>query len=105
MKLFFVIGCEVHAYGTGGNYERFEAKVAFSLHSDHRLSAHDNEKSGNFTLRTLMSMNNHLPADTKVTVLKIDLEGDEMEILPVAIQQGALENVEQLALEFHLTNG
>ena len=52
-----------------------------------------------------MSMNNHLPADTKVTVLKIDLEGDEMEILPVAIQQGALENVEQLALEFHLTNG
>ena len=52
-----------------------------------------------------MSLNNHLPADTKVTVLKIDLEGDEMDILPVAIQQGALENVEQLALEFHLTNG
>ena len=52
-----------------------------------------------------MSMNNHTPSKTKVSVLKIDLEGDEMSILPEAIQQGALENVEQLALEYHLTNG
>ena len=104
-KSYPISGCEVHAYGTGGNYERFEAKVAFSLHSDHRLASRDDQASGNYTLRSLMAINNHDPGKTKISVLKIDLEGDEMHLLPAALDQGAFENVEQLALEFHLTNG
>lgn len=52
------------------------------------------------TLKTLMAANGH---DTKkVFYLKVDIEGAELAALPQWIESGALDKVEQVAMELHL---
>jgi hypothetical protein len=37
-----------------------------------------------------------------ISYLKMDIEGNELKCLPVWLKSGVLDNVKQIALEFHL---
>ena len=52
------------------------------------------------TLATLLADNQH--NQSRVFYLKVDIEGMELEALPEWLESGALEHVEQLAMELHL---
>lgn len=52
------------------------------------------------TLSDIFRINNH--TSRKISVLKIDIEGWEMAALPQALETGALDDVHQLALEYHV---
>ena len=38
----------------------------------------------------------------KISYLKLDIEGHELEVLPNALKEGLLTNVQQIGMEFHL---
>ena len=50
----------------------------------------------------LLDKNGH--ANAKISYLKMDIEGNELKCLPSWLESGALENVQQIGLEFHLDN-
>ena len=52
------------------------------------------------TLSEIMKLNGH--SRTKISYLKIDIEGHEMGGLPEWLKAGALDNVTQIAIEIHL---
>jgi hypothetical protein len=52
------------------------------------------------TLKALLEANHH--QDSRVFYLKVDIEGSELTALPQWMESGALEHVEQLAMELHL---
>lgn len=56
------------------------------------------EKISVMTLPDIMAQQ----GDTKLTVLKVDIEGSEWPALHHAVEAGAMANVEQLLLEVHL---
>lgn len=57
----------------------------------------DNEEGTIKKLSTIMAQLGH----AHVNVLKIDVEGHERESLPNIVEEGILEHVEQLSIEFH----
>ena len=54
------------------------------------------------TLKEILRINEH--SDTKISYLKMDIEGSELSGLPVWLKSGALDNVQQIALEIHLNS-
>ena len=52
------------------------------------------------TLAQILKDNGH--TNTKISYLKIDIEGHELSGLPVWLNSGALNNVNQIAMEVHL---
>ena len=54
------------------------------------------------TLQELLKENGH--QTTKISYLKMDVEGSEMGGLPLWLNSGALDYVEQLALEIHISS-
>ena len=55
------------------------------------------------TLGHIIQDNGH--KDRHITMIKMDVEGAERRGIDVWLNEGALENVQQFALEYHLTNG
>ena len=52
------------------------------------------------TLDQILQENGH--TNTKISYLKLDIESHELSGLPLWLKSGALDNVEQLAMEVHL---
>ena len=52
------------------------------------------------TLNEILRINGH--SDTKISYLKVDIEGSEIAGLPLWLESGVLDNVQQIALEIHL---
>ena len=93
------LGCVVHAFDPTVNYPKargnhitFE-KLGVSARADmgKRLD----------TLSSILQKYNH--QDSKISYLKMDIEQAELEGLPAWLASGALDNVQQIALEIHLT--
>jgi len=54
-------------------------------------------------LKTILAGNGH--TNTKISYLKMDIEEYEIEGLSAWLNSGALNNVNQIGLEFHLNHG
>ena len=52
------------------------------------------------TLNAILRSNGHI--NTKISYMKLDIESHEISGLPIWLQNGDLDNVEQLAIEVHL---
>lgn len=94
------IGCYVFAYDPTVDYPKWRGK---NIHFE-KLGVRGKVGSSNNynTLSEIISKNGH--QDTKISYLKLDIEGDELSGLPLWQQSGALRNVQQLALEVHLSD-
>jgi hypothetical protein len=92
------LNCTVHAHDPT---VQFPATRGQHTHF-HRLgvAAARDEKTRMETLQTLLKANNH--QKSRVFYLKVDIEGSELTALPQWLESGALEHVEQLAMELHL---
>ena len=64
------------------------------------VSHEDNQRDR--TLGNLIKANGH--KDRHITMIKMDVEGAERKGLDVWLSEGALDNVQQLAIEYHLTD-
>jgi len=90
-------GCEIHAHdptvdfpANRGNNISFK-KLGLGVKTEPTMD----------TLANFLKMNGH--TDTVVDYLKIDIEGHELAGFPNWLETEALNNVNQLALELHLT--
>ena len=94
------LGCEVHAFDGSVNYpDRRGNRIRFKKIM---IGIEDIERN-NISTRTLtniMAQNGH--THTKISYLKMDIEGNELIGLPIWLRKGALSNVDQIGLEFHL---
>ena len=89
------IGCEVHAYDP--TVDLSTRKIPFHFHKvgvSHKSNQRDK------TLGELLKENGHL--NRHITMVKMDVEGAEREGLDAWLEEGALDNVHQVALEYHL---
>ena len=92
------IGCKVFAYDPTVNHPSKRGNnITFTRLG---VSSHPNLAKGLDTLSSILQMNGHLK--TKISYLKLDIEGDEISGLPKWLSSGALDHVQQIALEFHL---
>ena len=94
-------GCKIYAHDPTVDYPRkrsdninFE-KVGIAAKIDTTNNLKD--------LSSILSANGH--SKTKISYLKMDIEGYELDGLATWLDTGALDYVDQIALEFHLNHG
>ena len=91
-------GCKVYAYDPTIDHAAVRSKnIAFKKIGV--VGEANNDKSYQ-TLNQILRENGH--TQTKISYLKLDIEAHELSGLPLWLRSGALENVEQLAIEVHL---
>merc|ERR1719452_187928 len=90
------LGCEIHAHDPTVD---FPATRGENIHF-YKLGLGATTEGNMETLENIFKKNGHI--DTEVEILKIDIEGSELLALPNLLATGALDNVKQLTLEFHL---
>ena len=94
------LGCKVFAFDCSVDYPPkrghniFFEKVCVAFE--------DSEKDMLKSLSTILSSKGH--TQKNISYLKMDIEGNERKGLPVWLKSGALDNVHQIGLEFHLDN-
>ena len=92
------LGCKVFAFDP---YVSYPPKIAKNVYFEKLGVANKNDPTRLLkTLSSIFSAKNH--SNTKITYLKIDIEGHEIEGLEQWLKSGALDNVQQIALEYHL---
>ena len=95
------VGCKIYAHDPTVDYPRkrseniFFEKVGVASKTDLKNNLKD--------LKSILSGNGH--TNTKISYLKMDIEEYELEGLPAWLKSGALDNVDQIGLEFHLNTG
>eukprot|EP00092_Neocalanus_flemingeri_P049176 GFUD01056427.1.p1 GENE.GFUD01056427.1~~GFUD01056427.1.p1 ORF type:complete len:347 (+),score=85.51 GFUD01056427.1:57-1097(+) len=90
-------GCEIHAHDPTVDFPAKRGKnIKFS-----KLGLSTETSSDMDTLANILKKNGH--SDSVIEYLKIDVEGAELTGLPDWLKTGALDNVNQLAMELHLT--
>ena len=92
-------GCKVYAFDPTVNYPK-RIGTTNILFEKLGLSAKKSTKKSLDTLSSIFHSHGH--TNTKVTYLKIDIEGHEIDGLGQWLASGALRNVQQIALEYHL---
>jgi len=92
-------GCEVHAHDPTVD---FPAERGENIHF-YKLGISTETASNVATLSDILKKNGH--TDSIIDYLKIDIEGIEQTVLPQLLKTGALNNVNQLAMELHLSGG
>lgn len=94
-------GCKVYAHDPTVNFPRhrganiFFEKVGLASKEDLRNNLKD--------LKSILARNGH--SESKISYLKMDIEEYEIEGLSAWLESGALDNVDQIGLEFHLNHG
>ena len=112
--------CIVYSFGIGGDWTfedtigAFGCKVyAYDPTIDHPKNRSENVKFDKIgvsaetsddkkyqTLDAILSTNGH--TTTKISYLKLDIEGAEMKGLSAWLESGSLDKVQQIAMEVHL---
>ena len=92
------LGCTVHAFDPSVTFPALRGQRTH-FHRVGVAAARD-QAQGLDTLANLLAANGH--AEAQVFYLKVDIEGMELEALPEWVASGALEHVQQLAMELHL---
>jgi len=97
-KTFADMGCKVFAYDPTINHSKhkFES-ISFKKIGVVGVPGKDKNYQ---TLNEIFKNNGHV--GTKISYLKLDIEEAELTGLPVWLASGALENVQQIAMEVHL---
>lgn len=95
-----ILGCEVHGYDPTVDYT--SSHVGFNFQPLGIGIQPKNSSQKYFSFKKFLEMNNH--TDRKITFLKMDVEGAEIEVLETALRDKSLTNVQQISLEYHLTN-
>ena len=93
------LGCTIHAFDPSVDYPATRGKhITFE-----RLGVSAKADIGQKldTLSSILKKYNH--QNSIISYLKMDIEQAELEGLPVWLASGALKNVQQIALEIHLT--
>ena len=86
----------MHAYDPTVDLSKTEINFNF-----HKIGvSHVDDKEGYKTLGSLIEANGH--KGRHITLVKMDVEGAELKGLKVWLEEGALDNVHQLAMEYHL---
>ena len=92
------LGCKVYAFDGSVNYPKLRGK---NIHFEKVFVGSENiEIKNTQTIGTILARYGH--TDIRISYLKMDIEGHEMEVLPNAINAGLLTNVQQIGMEFHL---
>ena len=92
------LGCQVLMFDPTVNYPaQVGKKVVFNKIG---LSAKSDDEKSLYTLSSILQKYGHV--NTKITYLKIDIEGYEVDGLLEWPDSGSLKHVQQLAMEFHL---
>ena len=90
-------GCKVYAYDPTINLPTFRSKnITFKKIGLSELPINDKFQ----TLSKIINENGH--TNTKISYLKMDIEGAELSGLRVWIESGLLDNVQQIGMEVHL---
>ena len=91
------LGCKVYAYDPTINIPNFGSlNIKFEKMG---LSGEAREGKSK-TFSQILDANNH--TNTKISYLKMDIEGAEIDGLPVWLESGSFANVQQIAIEYHL---
>ena len=94
------LGCTVYAFD--GSVDAPERRGE-NIHFEKVWVEYKNIEAENIiSLPSLIAKNGH--TNTKISFLKIDIEGNELKGLPHWLHDGALSNVQQIAMEFHLNS-
>ena len=93
------IGCKVYAYDPTIDAPTFKyPNIKFK-----KIGLSGAPKGAIYkTFLEIISENGH--SDTKISYLKMDIEGDEVYGLPVWLESGSLANVQQIAMEYHVND-
>ena len=92
------LGCRVHAFDPTVNYQpKLGKNVSFEKLG---LAARNDPANMLESLMSILSKHGH--NNSKISYLKIDIDGGEVEGLQEWFASGALNNVQQIALEYHL---
>jgi len=91
------MGCEIHAYDPTVNHP---AKLGDNIYFT-KLGLSNTTAQDMDTLANILQKNSH--TNDVIEYLKIDIEGHELPGFRDWIDTGALKNVNQMALELHLT--
>ena len=88
------LGCEVHAYDPSVNLEGRNLNFKF-----YKTAVN---ATGPTSLGGLIHANGH--SGRNITMVKMDIEGTERKGLDAWMDEGSLDQVSQLAMEYHLNN-
>ena len=91
------LGCKVYAFdGTVNHPKRRGKNIYFEKIF---IGSENNEIKNTQTIPTILARYGH--TNTTISYLKTDIEGYEMQVLPQALDEGTLRNVQQIGMEFH----
>jgi len=91
------LGCEVHAYDP--TVDLSERKIPFKFY---KIGVGHVDTKRDRTLGNLIKANGH--RDRHITMIKMDVDGEEVKGLNKWLDEGSLDNVQQFALEYHLND-
>ena len=92
------LGCKIYAFDPSVNYTRNRGKnIIFEKVG---VAAVADEQNRLKTFEAILQQNGHI--STKISYLKMDIEGAELKGLPSWFNSGALNHVRQMGFEFHL---
>ena len=94
------LGCKVYAFDGSVEYPERRGN---SIHFEKVWVSYETvENKNRKSFESLLRDNGH--ESTKMSYLKMDIEGNELKCLPPWIKSGILDNVQQIGFEFHLDN-
>ena len=94
----FDMGCKVFAYDpTINRPSNMSRNIMFKKKGVVGIS---NKNATYLTLKEVLRSNGH--ENSKISYMKLDIEGHELSGLPLWLKSGALDKVEQIAIEVHL---
>lgn len=93
------MGCKVYAYDPSVDFpEKRSENVFFKKWG---IASEEKDRRENFkTLKELLRINGH--QKSRISYLKMDVEGAEIKGIPLWLKDGSLDHVQQFGLEIHL---
>lgn len=94
------LGCTIYAFDASVDYPERRGK---NIHFEKVfVGIKDDAAQNTMALSRILSKHGH--TNRKISYLKMDIEGNELEGLPLWFREGSLQNVQQIGFEFHLND-